>query len=233
MVFSTFLLAHLSSPYLAVVKGLDGANRWLILGRAWYLPLEPVVVWGALGLHLVSGLSKRLLSIRLKRPSPDNELAVRDPEADLKRKRGLSRPLRVSWSLHAMTGYILIPLISHHAWTTRVVPRQLDMTHLVEYSMVSYGLRKRPYAYVQIPLYTLLISALFFHVSGGLRKILSGGRKSATIGVERFRLGLAAALGGGGLLGIGLTRIVLDGAKETPTWLLKKYEQVYLKAWTG
>lgn len=72
--FSSFALLHLTSPFLsAFAPAPTGWNRtpaetaataWQMLARVWYrdsAAMEATVVWGSLGIHLVSGAARRWL----------------------------------------------------------------------------------------------------------------------------------------------------------------------------
>ena len=64
--FSTFLLTHLSAPFLAAIAPPGNAEKqasgFMVLGRVYYQEkLEKVVVWGAVAVHLSSGIAGRAL----------------------------------------------------------------------------------------------------------------------------------------------------------------------------
>ncbi|CAO1621596.1 unnamed protein product [Parajaminaea phylloscopi] len=92
LVFSTFLVVHLSAPLASVFKvaansilgsdepghgrallagSNDAASKWMLLGRVYYQGAltEPLIVWGSLAVHVSASIAKRCLKIWLKRQS--------------------------------------------------------------------------------------------------------------------------------------------------------------------
>ena len=112
------LIVHLAAPVVAALvpgpSGVDLANQTMLLGREYYQQalLEPIVVWGAMGVHLGASAVRRWL-----RP-----------------------PKRTSW--HALAGLALMPVVAWHVCLNRLVPMtsrapiahlspsELDMAHV-------------------------------------------------------------------------------------------------------
>ena len=61
------LIVHLAAPVVAALvpgpSGVDLANQTMLLGREYYQQalLEPIVVWGAMGVHLGASAVRRWL----------------------------------------------------------------------------------------------------------------------------------------------------------------------------
>ncbi|CAO1626296.1 unnamed protein product [Jaminaea pallidilutea] len=164
IVFSTFLVVHLASPLASAshfvtscgdcTSSTDAASKWMLLGRVWYQKSwsEPVIVWGALGVHLVSSIAKRALlmwsmgrkagkgsrSEASSEQSSSSEIEEAAEEATSKiwTKEGeVSKPTPQSppaaststWlpspaTLHSWTGYLLIVPLLSHVKLTRLIP---------------------------------------------------------------------------------------------------------------
>ncbi|KAM0754102.1 hypothetical protein T439DRAFT_332519 [Meredithblackwellia eburnea MCA 4105] len=67
MSFSTFLVLHLSSPIAGAIapagEAESSASRFLVLARVWYQGewSEGVIIWGSLGVHILSGVLGRVV----------------------------------------------------------------------------------------------------------------------------------------------------------------------------
>jgi hypothetical protein len=162
-----------------------------LLGREYYHPLEPALIYGSISLHLVASLLRRL------------HLSSRKP----------FRP-----TAHQAAGYILIPFLTLHLWTHRILPSSpeppINALSPAElgYGFVSHGLRTWPV--VSWTTYTALIASGVYHAVFGVPKIISWLRSqpsNATLATprkqgRRIRLpGIFVALVS--VLGIGLARL--------------------------
>ncbi|GHJ85186.1 hypothetical protein NliqN6_1588 [Naganishia liquefaciens] len=187
LAFGTFLAVHLASPVVAAVAGGEGATRLMLLGREYYYPLEPVLVYGSISLHVAASFLRRL---HLRRATP-------------------FRP-----TTHQLAGYVLIPFLSLHILTHRLIPSSpnppinaLSPSEL-GYSFVSYGLQTWPI--VSWTTYAALILAGTYHALLGAPQALAWFRSKATRppskGTPRAVLrGAFIALVS--VLGIGLARL--------------------------
>ncbi|KAJ9125610.1 hypothetical protein QFC22_000572 [Naganishia vaughanmartiniae] len=151
LAFSTFLAVHLASPVFATFGGGEVANQVMLLGRAYYHPLEPVLIYGSVSAHLAASLLRRLHMLKTTQ---------------------FHRP---ALTLHHMTGYLLIPFLTLHVLTHRLIPSSsaqpingLSPAEL-DYSFVSYGLRMWPV--VSWTTYALLIVTGVSHGMSGLPKV--------------------------------------------------------------
>ncbi|KAG0201658.1 hypothetical protein BGX28_005575 [Mortierella sp. GBA30] len=65
MAFGAFTFIHMVPPVLASVGGIDLADKALMWGRVYYQApgIEQILVLNALGIHIVSGLSKALIRL--------------------------------------------------------------------------------------------------------------------------------------------------------------------------
>ncbi|WFC96447.1 hypothetical protein MBRA1_003104 [Malassezia brasiliensis] len=131
----------------------------MLLGRVYYQNalVEPVLVWGALGAHLVAS-------------------AVRAALLPARRTTGKAR--RWDWAQwQRVAGYVLAPVLLIHIWTNRVAPSRdippisaLSPSEL-ELSYVGYAFRTPRFAARTTVLYALLIAATAVHWIGGLPKM--------------------------------------------------------------
>lgn len=182
IVFSTFLVVHLASPLASAshyvtsggdcTSSTDAASKWMLLGRVWYQKSwsEPVIVWGALGVHLVSSIAKRTLlmwstSRRAQQGSQTaqaseiegaaeeatskiwiNEGEVSKPSPQSAPSETTSTWLPSPATLHSWTGYLLIVPLLSHVKLTRLIPSrsQPPISSLspseVDYTLITYGL---------------------------------------------------------------------------------------------
>ncbi|CAD6574172.1 MAG: hypothetical protein CYPHOPRED_005313 [Cyphobasidiales sp. Tagirdzhanova-0007] len=169
--FSAFLALHLAAP-LAAALGAD-ASGVMLLTREYYQTslIEPILVWGSLAAHVLSGLTRRaLLGSKTKR-----------------------------FSLHSIAGFVLIPVALGHSFTHRILPARKGISpSLLSYQFVSYSLFVYPFT--SWTGYGVLILAASYHATGGLRTILSGRKKAARLPDSNAgQAGYAAAVGALGL----------------------------------
>ncbi|WVQ93497.1 hypothetical protein IAU59_000571 [Kwoniella sp. CBS 9459] len=137
MVFSVFMVAHLASPVVAVFAGMSGADKTMMIARDLYLPLEPVLVWAPLSIHLVSSLSRRLItmssafsstssssSTSTASPDPSSDALIPTPSKATTTWRDTLRALRfrLPRQAHQILAYPLSFLLLSHVLTHRLVP---------------------------------------------------------------------------------------------------------------
>ena len=119
----------------------------MLLGREYYQQalLEPIVVWGAMGVHLGASAVRRWL-----RP-----------------------PKRTSW--HALAGLALLPVVAWHVCLNRLVPMtsRAPIAHLSpsELDMAHVGAGLQTFPIVTWCFYTWLCVAGAVHMVGGLPKL--------------------------------------------------------------
>lgn len=239
--FQTFLVVHLSSPLAACLGGEQAASGFQVLGRVWYQthPVkEAVVVWASLGVHVVSGVLKRMLRTgrRVKRRRElerrAQQLDVSPPAAESTSRRphekGLLSAFAGGLNLHAWTGYLLVPLVLGHVLTHRIVPSRTASTSgggPISPSFLSYAFVSRNLVLNPISAWTGYLSLVVlatYHAATGARVIASGGRNKARLPDANAKVAWAAAVGA---VGIGLVRLRLDG-RDLPAFLVKQYDVV-------
>ncbi|RIA83633.1 hypothetical protein C1645_785950 [Glomus cerebriforme] len=204
VVFSTFLVTHLSAPALAIIGGIDLTNKTIVLGRVYYQNkfLEPLVVFGALIGHVAAGIAKRSIKFYWKYKKQDvRKLTgevhekVEKITTDEKDDNGvvvrqkittkttttitgsyISRALNSLFPNHHTIGYILIPFVFGHAYINRILPkRYFGDSSLINASYVTLSLKKWPRSsYLAL---TALIGLTAYHITSGAPvayKILRG-----------------------------------------------------------
>ena len=196
LTFSAFLAMHLASP-VAAVFGVD-ANTVLLLTREYYQTslLEPALVFGSLGVHLLSGAVRRLLLV--------------------------GRPKWKALSWHSVAGFALVPIVGGHVYTHRLFPFRLGLSpSLLSYQYTSYILHNNPISsWVTYGLISVIMS---YHGTSGLRRILSSRTKAATLPRRSSaRYGCVCLVSG---LGLGLAALSREGA-HVPMWLGKRYSEM-------
>ncbi len=198
--FSIFLAAHLASPISAIFGGEAYASQTMLLARDLIyqrtdIPLEPIVVFGSLSVHVVAGAVKRLIT-----PGPRRKV-----------------------QLHALTGYLLIPVVGLHAWHHRIKsargPNPLSPS-LVSYQLVARALYNRP-IYSWLAYGTLVILATY-HTLAGIRRMSSDNRRPAKLQTLPWKSGYALLMTS---IGLGLARIASEGS-EVPLWLATRYDAI-------
>ncbi|WVW80252.1 hypothetical protein I302_102230 [Kwoniella bestiolae CBS 10118] len=152
MVFSIFLVPHLASPVVASVMGLEGADKTLMISRDLYLPLEPILIYLPLGVHVLSSISKRLLMvISSSSPSSASSSSSSPSSASSSSKASKwtwqSLKSRLPRQSHQIAGYPLYILLIAHILSHRIVPSspsapifELSPSEL-GYEYVGYNLR--------------------------------------------------------------------------------------------
>ena len=116
--FGAFLLLHVPAS-AASVLGESNATQLMLIGRELYQSdlLEPIFL-GSAALHVGSGLARRL-------------------------HRHGWKSFR-SLSLHALSGYLLVPLVSFHVYMHRWLPLKMDISNDISYSFTSLFLQQYP-----------------------------------------------------------------------------------------
>lgn len=194
-----------------------------ILGRVYYQNTltEPVVVYGAVGVHLAASFVKRFIveytiwsrKQRGARKAKEVEGYV-IPDADVEEMYAHHPAPASRWayivqnlpSAHAFSGALLLPAVAIHAWLNRIAPSSADAPihelspSELDYSYVTYGLSSgsgAPVAWRRITwaLYGVLLAAGAVHVVGGADRIAKRMRvrKAADAARRRQRTAAAAA----------------------------------------
>ncbi|WWD16412.1 hypothetical protein CI109_100838 [Kwoniella shandongensis] len=232
LVFSVFLVPHLASPIVAVVGGLEGADKTMMIARDLYLPLEPVLIYLPLALHLLSSVTRRL--VLLSSSTSTSSFRSRLPR-----------------QIHQILGYPLAILVSTHILTHRLIPSlstppisNLSPSEL-GWEFVGYNLRYTS-AWAT---YLFLIGAGVWHSTVGGMKIVSwlrGPKSSPSKAVAevdqkekkevkrtvswRRKLGLRGLVVAFlGVISIGLARVSADTGPISSV-MLKRYDAVFAQA---
>ncbi|PWN20128.1 hypothetical protein BCV69DRAFT_220550 [Microstroma glucosiphilum] len=213
LVFSSFLIVHLGAPLASTLRlGLntltsstatgagasagctEAASRWQLLGRVYYQGAlsEPVVVWGAALLHVLSSVAKRGIMVYLARKRRRTEQAIlagEDASAGISSEepllpapahatssspKGAPRWFSFSSSLpssHTLSAYALLPLLLSHLTLHRLRPlsssypiNSLSPSEL-DYSFVHFGATLYPHLYTTSMVALTAVAA--YHVAGG------------------------------------------------------------------
>lgn len=200
-----------------------------LIAREYYFPLEPLVIYAPIGIHLASSLSKRLyLTYYTRRPPPR--------------------------TLHISSGYLLIPFVLPHILTHRIIPsfntsaiRALSPSEL-NYDFVGWNLG----SWGAWATYLALAGVGALHWGIGSMKVVSWmrrGRRREPVVLnadreqektraaipKRRRIGLRGLmLGLMGLITIGLVRISRDSRGSVSSMMASRYQAVYQQLpWGG
>lgn len=220
LVFTAFATVHLAVPAVAAFGGIHAGNQVQLLGRAYYLPLEPALVYGPLILHASASILRRAVMVYRTKAWP-------------------------KLNLHTASGYALIPFILHHVATHRLIPasssspiNSLSPSEL-DLDFVAYGLTKWPV--MSWVTYSSLVVGFFYHTGVGLMRVAKwlGGTQQKGIptpfksktGGERKRIGMpgTVAIFSALVLG-GLARIQWEGTPRSQSWgvsMDNRYQAVY------
>jgi hypothetical protein len=226
--FTIFASFHITNTSIIplITRSVPAADTYLLLTRPFYqsLPFEPILITGALGLHMSTGLALRLFRRR--------QQVHRYGAENAEERRRLAWP-PVTWT--SATGYLLVPLVLGHAFINRVVPL------LYEGGSANVGLEYVSHGFAKHPLiswvgFTALVTVGSWHIVGGWAKWLGLTPQQVTswsgdvqlIRKRRFYLiiGVAAAVAGLWLAG-GLGVVGRGG--EATGWLAKEYDFLYSK----
>lgn len=156
--FSAFSVIHFLNtgvaPLLSPIHSLTFADENLTAARALYQNSylsEAVLVFGALGVHIVSGIVIRV--IRIGREYIWYKHDARVP--------------RLSWN--SVTGYLMIPFVGGHIFANRYMPWKLDID--VTSSLVGHYITKSPvfgWAF-----YSAFVTMSALHICNGLGQWLN------------------------------------------------------------
>jgi len=224
-IFGTFHITNTSIIPL-LTRSVSDSDSYLLLTRPYYqsLPFEPLLVTGAIGLHIASGLALRLFRRR--------QQVHRYGAENFAERRSIRWPA-VSWT--SMTGYALAPLVIGHAFVNRAVPLMWEGGSAnVGLEYVSHGFAKHPI--ISFVGFTALVTVGSWHFVSGWAKWLNLlptqlTKWSSDIQLRRKRRfylvnGVAAAVAGLWLAG-GLGVVGRGG--ESTGWLAKEYDFLYSK----
>ncbi|WFD34341.1 hypothetical protein MCUN1_001180 [Malassezia cuniculi] len=191
------LVVHLAAPAVAALvpsHSIAHANSTMLFGRVFYQQraLEPILIWGALGTHIIASLLRKA---RIARMSP--------------------RPLRAFFrgDIQTIAGRMLVPLLGIHYVLNRVMPASARVP-ISELSPAELGMEYVSYGFSTWPtltsvLYGLLIASAAVHVVGGAPKFMRRYGRRAPKNVWP----IAAALGS--VVAVGAARIALAPVGES------------------
>jgi hypothetical protein len=198
-------------------------SDYQLIAREYYLPIEPLVIYAPIGIHIASSLIKRLyLTSYTRRPPPK--------------------------TIHITSGYLLIPFVIPHIMTHRIIPswntpsiRALSPSEL-NYDFVGWNLG----SWTAWAAYLALAGIGVLHWSIGSMKVISWmrrGRRKNTVDVadvdkeqektrasipKQRRIGLKGLmLGFMGLVTIGLARIWKDSQGNVSSVMAGRFHAVY------
>ena len=233
LVFSVFLGVHLASPLSAALGGSTWADKTMVrrrmtresdgttqmTAREYYLPLEPLLVFAPLGVHLFSSTAKRMIiTSQTKRPPP--------------------------LTPHVITGWLLPIFLFPHITSHRLFPSastrpisSLSPSEL-NFEFVGWGVNRWPW--LSTLSYGGLVLTACWHAGVGMMKVVSWlrGPKPPSEAVEpatvpRRRISGKRKIGLRGLLGallaviaIGLGRVASE-SKHVSRGMERRYEAVY------
>ncbi|KAK0557703.1 hypothetical protein OC846_000270 [Tilletia horrida] len=201
LAFGSFLTVHIAAPALALLappgSSHDVATGTMLLGRVWYQnpASEPALVWGALTVHLLSGLARKAIIVLWEPPLAEDDdgdaalgksgeasgSSTTSTERRKRKRRTLAQrvaALPSDWQ--TISGALLVPFTLHHAYLNRVVPARSSypITNLspseLDYTYVAHGFSHTliPRAIVSTAAYTALIGLSVFHTCKGLQKMV-------------------------------------------------------------
>jgi hypothetical protein len=235
LVFSGFLSVHLVSPVVAAIGGVSAADKSLVrlltafpalfgadsrpklLGRELYLPLEPILVYGPLAVHIVSSSLKRLvITLRARRAPP--------------------------LTLSIVTGYLLVPFVLPHLLIHRIIPQSPShpIRHLspseLGFDFVAHAVKSRPVQ--SAGAYLGLVALVVPHAWAGsekiipwIRRLLGRSGPSFMAGARRktsrvwMRNVTAALLG---VIVVALSRLYSEGDMIS-LFMARRYEAVFTR----
>ena len=145
--------------------------------------------------------------------------------------RRLTKPRNSKLSRHALSGWLLVPVVGIHAWIHRLRPAKAGVSpslcasaipfasliSSVSYQYVVFALQRQPWT--SWAAYGVLAVAGSYHALAGWRRILSRDKRPARLQTPVWRAGFAALVSS---LGLGLAR--LHAESPIPTWLAARYE---------
>lgn len=151
--FSAFAVLHTTSTVVAPAFSVGFAHSAFKFGNAIYQAdyVEPVLVFGSLGVHVLSGLALRAHRVYHNKKYHDQ--------------------WRFNLNPVSASGWLLVPLVLSHAFVTRVAPQWvLGDSSLISLDYITHSLqRKGAITYISMSLLTAVAS---FHVVYGWAKWL-------------------------------------------------------------
>ncbi|WWC68557.1 uncharacterized protein I206_102486 [Kwoniella pini CBS 10737] len=162
MVFTIFLIPHLASPLVASVAGLEGADKTMMISRDLYIPLEPIIIYIPIGIHITSSILRRLIIIFYPNPN------------EIKNWKKIKNKLPKQ--IHQIIAYPLIILIINHYLTHRLIPsfKKFPINSLspseLNWEFIGYNLNNNLLSWLN---YLILIGFTSWHSIIGSMKIIS------------------------------------------------------------
>ncbi|ODQ67409.1 hypothetical protein NADFUDRAFT_81894, partial [Nadsonia fulvescens var. elongata DSM 6958] len=155
--FSSFLLMHSATFAIGPLISMDVANTTLSFTNSVYQSssIEPFLVYGSLGIHILSGLSMRVLKVIDDKVKFDS----------VSKSTKLISPI-------SKTGIILTPFVLGHIFKARIVPLIVSGdSSFVTMNYISHGFARHPYLSVLV--YMPLIVFTGLHVVSGWKKYMN------------------------------------------------------------
>lgn len=224
--FTVFTAFHIANTSLIplVTKSVPNSESYLLLTRPYYqsFPMEPLLVILPLAVHVGSGVALRLYRRRQN---------LQRYGAETRQDRRL-----VAWPKLSGTsalGYVLVPLVAGHAFTTRILPLYMHGDNsTINLSYVSHG-----FALHRLPSFlgfTALVSVAAWHVVWGWAKWLRWNPDAVTsLGPEgqlrkkrRWYTVNAISATVAGLWLAGGLGVVGRGGK-TEGWIGREFDELY------
>jgi hypothetical protein len=224
--FNAFAAMHFTNTALIplITRSVPSSDKYLLLTRPYYqsFPLEPLLITIPILTHVGSGIALRLYHRR-------QQLERNGAESRSERKS-------IPWphvSGISKLGYLLVPMVSFHAFTTRVLPMYLHGDNsIINLSYIAHGFELHPF--VSFAGFTAFVTTATWHVVWGAAKWLGlTPNQVAHLEVDRpvikkrrwYALNAIAAAVAGVWLGGALGVVGRGGA--TTGWIGRDFDELY------
>ncbi|ANZ78042.1 BA75_05053T0 [Komagataella pastoris] len=194
--FGCFALLHIPAVVVMPSISVNLAKQLFTMGRCVYQApgLESLMVWGSLGVHILSGVTLRLLKIYRnysyygmmhKRTRRRKSLFAKDNADDLDPSYGMggitsllglgfkgsyiSKILGISPL--SFTGYLLLPVLAAHIYDMRLLPASIDGdSNLIDVEYITQALVQHKWT-TSLGLLAL-VGLASYHTIGGMMRYL-------------------------------------------------------------
>lgn len=201
--FSLFFTLHTISVAVLPAISYNLANRFLLLTKNFYQnpKVEPIIIVGALVVHIFSGISIRLLKLYNSKRIYNKWISP------------ISKANAIVW-----TGYIALPLVGGHYLVTRYLPKTvLGNDEPIDLGFIAHSLSDHPEK--SIPGMYLMFLLISFHSSLGWKKWLVSTSKPRLLVGDKILLATTATT-------LAISFYVIKNHGPATGLLAEKYERV-------
>ncbi|CAN6602512.1 hypothetical protein TRVA0_002S01288 [Trichomonascus vanleenenianus] len=209
--FLSFMTLHASSVIVAPLISIEAGDSTMRFANALYQEqlIEPVIVYGAIGLHVASG--GYILWRKIKA-----DYLARDEFPSMR------RIINKLLSPTAKSGHMLATLVIPHVLVNRIGPQTiLGDSSSISLAYIARAFQRSPW--LSWTFYLLFVGFASHHIIWGLRKWLNAyGKRSRNVIYTAFFATVTASI---------VSLVKISRMPPASGWFLKQYDQVLEFFW--